>query len=70
MLLLLLPQPPPDALTSPNAGEEEDEDEEAGLLVLPCADEDGTLKEAAPVAPSDGFAAEEEPAGCVEAARA
>lgn len=71
VLLLLLPQPPPDAFTSPNAGEGEevDEDEEAGLLVLPCADEDGALKEAAPVAPSEGLAAEEEPAGCMEAGR-
>lgn len=68
VLLLLLPQPPPDAFTSPNA-EEEEEEEEAALLVLSCADEDGSLKEAAPVAPSEGFAAEEEPAGCVETGR-
>lgn len=55
-LLLLLPlqQPPPAAFASPSA-EEEDEEEEAALLVLPCADEDGSLTEAAPA---------EEPAGC------
>lgn len=69
MLLLLPPQPPPDAFTSPNAGEEEDEEEEAGLLVLPCADEDVVLKEAVPVAASEGFTAEQEPADCVEAGR-
>lgn len=68
VLLLLLPQPPPDAFTSPNAGEEEDEDKEAGLLVLLCADEDGTLQEAAPEASSEGLAAEE-PADCVEAGK-
>lgn len=67
VLLLLLSQPPPDAFTSPNAGE--DEDEEAGLVLLPCADEDGALKEAAPVAPSEGLAAEEEATACEEAGR-
>lgn len=64
LLLLLLSQPPPDALTSPTGGE--DEDEEAGLLVLSCADEDGALKDAAP---SEGLAAEAEPAGWLEAAK-
>lgn len=67
LLLLLLPlQPPPDAFASPSA-EEEEEEEEAALLVLPCADEDGSLTEAAP---SEGFAAEEEePADCGGAGR-
>lgn len=69
MLLLLFSQPPPDAFASPNAGEEEDEDEGAGLVLLPCADEDGALKEAAPVAPSEGLAAEEEAAACEGAGR-